>query len=266
MILKLNPIFLILLLPLSLMSKTRIELTGSSTVAPVTKEIGRAFERLNPNTQVNIQTGGSSRGVADARRGLVDIGMASRSLKHKEKGLSVYTIALDGIGIIVNHQNSIKEIAPENIVKIYRGEIVNWKELGGVDQQITVVSKAAGRSTLELFLKYFNIKYGELKPQIIIGDNEQGIKNVESNSGAIGYVSIGAAQYSSKSRGKIKLLDLNGVKASVQTVRDGTYPLSRPLNLLTKSPAEGEVKEFIDFTRSAKARDIIESQYFVPVH
>jgi len=249
-------------------SDTKIEklvLTGSSTVAPLAAEIGKRFESLHGNVRVDVQTGGSSRGVSDARAGLADIGMVSRALKDEEKDLLQFTIALDGISVILHRTNPVESLNKQQIIDIYTGKIVNWKSVGGNDAPITVVNKAEGRSTLELFLHYFGLKNTGVKPQVVIGDNQQGIKTVVGNPDAIGYVSVGTAEYEAGQGAAIKLLALDGVAASVENVRNRSFPLSRPLNLVTRGAPAGIAKAFIEFAGSPQVNDLIEAQYFVPV-
>lgn len=240
-------------------------LTGSSTIAPLTAEIGKRFESLHGNVRVDVQTGGSSRGVSDARTGLADIGMASRALKDYEKELLSFTVALDGISVILNKANPVEALNKQQIIDIYTGKIINWKAVGGNDAPITVVNKAEGRSTLELFLHYFGLKNTDIKPQVVIGDNQQGIKTVVGNPDAIGYVSVGTAEYEASQGAAIKLLPLEGIAASVENVRNRSFPLSRPLNLVTRAEPVGIAKAFIEFARSSQVNDLIEAQYFVPV-
>lgn len=243
----------------------KLVLTGSSTIAPLAAEIGKRFESLHSNVRVDVQTGGSSRGVSDARAGLADIGMASRALKDDEKDLLSFTIALDGISVILNKANPVEALNKQQIIDIYTGKIINWKDVGGNDAPITVVNKAEGRSTLELFLHYFGLKNTEVKPQVVIGDNQQGIKTVVGNLDAIGYVSVGTAEYEASQGAAIKLLPLEGIAASVENVRNRSFPLSRPLNLVTRTEPVGLAKDFIEFARSPQVNDLIEAQYFVPV-
>lgn len=243
----------------------KLVLTGSSTVAPLAAEIGKRFESLHDHVRVDVQTGGSSRGVSDARAGLADIGMASRALKDDEKDLLGFTIALDGISVILNKANPVAALDKQQIIDIYTGKIVNWKAVGGNDAPITVVNKAEGRSTLELFLHYFGLKNTEIKPQVVIGDNQQGIKTVVGNPDAIGYVSVGTAEYEASHGAAIKLLPLAGITASVENVRNRSFPLSRPLNLVTRGEPAGLAKAFIEFASSPQVNDLIEAQYFVPV-
>lgn len=251
--------------PLAGAADNRLVLTGSSTVAPLAAEIGKRFEKLNPGIRVDVQSGGSTRGVNDARSGLADIGMASRSLNSDEQDLKSYTIARDGIGIILHKSNPVASLSDAQIIAIYTGRITNWKEVGGKDAKITVVNKAEGRSTLELFLHHFHLKNSEIKAQVVIGDNQQGIKTVAGNPGAIGYVSIGTAEYEEAQGTPIHQLPLEGVAATVANVRNGSFPLARPLNLVTKTEAVGLVRRFIDFARSEAVHDLVTEQYFVPL-
>jgi len=243
----------------------RIILTGSSTVAPLASEIAKAFERRHPGVRVDVQTGGSSRGIADARRGLNDIGMVSRKLKPGENDLHAFPVAYDGIGVIVHVENPVKQLSREQIVAIYRGQVDNWKSVGGPDAPITVVHKAAGRSTQELFLKHFQLDDSDVQADVIIGDNEQGIKTVAGNRNAVGYVSIGTAEYDAEHGTPIKLLPLNGVRATTASLQDKSFPLMRTLNFVTTKKPTGHVKQFLDFARSPAVQDIIRQQSFVPL-
>jgi len=243
----------------------KLVLTGSSTIAPVLSDIAKSFEKKNSNFRIDVQTGGSSRGVNDARKKLNDIGMVSRKLKDSEKDLSVYTIAKDGIALITHSENSISSLTETQVKQIYRGRIKNWKEVGGQDAAIVVVNKAEGRSTLELFLKFFKLKNSEINASVVIGDNEQGIKAVARNPNAIAYVSIGTAEFNQSVGTPIRLLDFKGVKASVKNVENGSYPISRELNLVTKDKPNSTAKLFIDYVLSKDASSIIREHYFVPV-
>ena len=130
---------------------------------------------------------------------------------------------------------------------------------------LTVVNKAEGRSTLELFCHYYKLKNSDLKAHVVIGDNQQGIKTVAGNPDSVGYVSIGTAEYEAGHGSAIKLLPCSGVAASIDNVKNKTFPLSRPLNLVTRKAPEGLAKEFIAFAQSEKVHDIVKEQYFVPV-
>lgn len=243
----------------------KIIVTGSSTIAPVLSDIAKAFEKAHKTYRVDVQTGGSSRGINDARKSLADIGMVSRALKAKESDLHVYLLAKDGLAIITHKNNVLSELTTDQIRNIYLGKITNWKELGGMNKKIVVVNKAEGRSTLELFLKFFKLKNSEIKASVVIGDNEQGIKTVSSNPSSIAYVSVGTAEYNQSVGVPIRLLAFKGIDAKVLNVEKGEYPLSRELNLVTKLKPSGAVKDFIDFATSKASHEIIREHYFVPI-
>lgn len=242
----------------------RLVLTGSSTIAPLALEIAKRYELLHPDIRIDVQTGGSSRGIADVRRGIADIGMASRALKKSESDIQAHCIARDGVCLILHADNPIQSLSDQDIVDIYTNKINNWQELGGDDAAIVVVSKAEGRATLEVFLEYFALQNPNIQADVIIGDNEQGIKTVIGNVHAIAYVSIGTAEYNSEHAMPIKLLPVAAVPASTATLGDGTFPIARPLNMLTSGKVSDLAQEFITFCQSAAVHDLIKAQYFVP--
>ncbi|MFQ5783789.1 MAG: phosphate ABC transporter substrate-binding protein [Alphaproteobacteria bacterium] len=243
----------------SLTAEDRLVVTGSSTVAPILGEIVKRYEALHHGVRIDVQTGGSARGLHDTRAGLADIGMVSRRLKPREADLTSYTIALDGLAMIVHAQNPVAELSESRIIGIYTGKIDNWSELGGADAKTVVVSKAEGRSTLELFLDHFGLTSPEIVADIVIGDNEQAVKTVAGNPYAIGYVSIGAASYQVAHGVTIRLLPLNGVPATPEMVAAKRFPILRELNLVVSGEPPRPVADFIAFARSPQVRDILKS-------
>lgn len=208
--------------------------------------------------------------MADPRKGLADIGMVSRAAKGNEGDLQWFAIARDGIAIIVNAGNTVPGILEPGLTShqvraIYRGEMQSWAGLGGEDHPITVVHKVEGRSTLELFLAFFELKNTEVKPDVEIGDNQQGIRTVAGDPHAIAYVSIGTAEFEAERGTAIRLVPVDGVAPSTVAVQDGTFPLSRPLHLVTTQAPEGLVREMIDFAQSEAVHDLVREQFFVPL-
>ena len=118
---------------------------------------------------------------------------------------------------------------------------------------------------LLVVLQIFKLKNTDIKAQVVIGDNEQGIKSVAGNPNAIGYVSIGSAENSAANKVPIKLLPVNGVAATTVYVQNGSFPISRPLNLVSKTEPQGLVKEFINFAQSQQVSDIVKKQNFVSI-
>ena len=171
-----------------------LTLTGSSTVAPLVAELGLRFEKANPGVRVDVQSGGSSRGISDVRAGNADLGMASRALAPSESDVHAHTIAWDGVGLVVHASNAIDELDAATVRAIYTGELTDWEELGAQPGNVTVVHKADGRATQAVFLKHFKLEARDVKADVIAGENEQTIKTVAGTRGAIGYVSIGTAE------------------------------------------------------------------------
>lgn len=243
----------------------RLIITGSSTIAPLATEIARQFELLHPNSKVDVQTGGSSRGISDVRRGIVNIGMVSRKLRDKESDLTSHLLAKDGVSIVTHKDNPVIELNEEQIRKIYQGKITNWSELGQKAMPISVINKAEGRSTLEVFLKYFGLKNSEIKADTVIGDNQQAIKLVERNPGAIAYVSIGTAEYDINNGSPIKTLPLKGIEASTVNLQNNTFPISRELNLITIDKTNPLGEAFITYAKSKDTHPLIEQFGFVAI-
>ncbi len=240
-------------------------ITGSSTIAPLVAEIAQQYEREHPGVRIDVQSGGSSRGIADVRNGLADIGMVSRTLQGDEQALHSHAIARDGVGIILSARNPVSALSEAQVVGIYRGEIERWAELGGRDAPIVVVHKAEGRATLEVFLAHFGLDNRAVQADVIAGENEQAIKTVAGSPDAIGYVSIGTAEVDIEHGVLIRLLPVGDVAATLANVRSGTYPIARPLNLVTRDPAQGLARAFIDYVRSPIAAAVFEAQSFVQV-
>lgn len=240
-------------------------LTGSSTLAPLISDLAADYEARNPKVRVDVQSGGSSRGIADVRQGTADLGMVSRELRSAESDLTAYVVARDGITLLVNASNPLTELSYDEARRLFRGEVSNWQEITDFDAPVTVVHKGEGRATLEVFLRYFGLDNREVKADMIVGENQQGIRSVAGNPGAIGYVSIGAANYEREQGVAIKGIAIEGVAPSTSAVASGDYPLIRNLNLISSAPLEGMAADFVDFVRSREAHKRIEGHFFTPV-
>jgi phosphate transport system substrate-binding protein len=243
----------------------RLTITGSSTVQPIIEDAAPLFEQKKPGLKIEIQGGGSGAGIKTATEGKADIGMVSRALKPEESTIVASKIADDGIAILVHKDNPINAITKEQVVKLYTGEALNWKDIGGNDGVVTLITKEEGRSTLELFAKHFDIEKKIKADAIVIGPNGQAIKTLEGNPNAIAYISIGSAEKAVEAGSPIKLLSLDGVTATTENVRNATYPLRRPLNLVTRGAPTGVAKEFIDFMLSPEGQAVVVKQDFVPI-
>ena len=243
----------------------KVVLTGSSTLAPLMAEIGLRFEGLHPSVRVDVQTGGSSRGIADTRSGVADVGMSSRALREEETGdLVEHVVAYDGVAFLVHASNPVRELSDEQLLAIYTGEVETWDEVGGEAMPITVVNRAAGRSELELVTDYFGIEASAIQADLVAGENQQATKTVAGDPSAIAYISVGAAQRDAAVGVPVKLLPLRGVLADVERVAAGDFPLARPLVLLTGGEPSGAAATLLDYALSPEVDDLIESLAYVP--
>lgn len=240
-------------------------ITGSSTVAPVVADAAQRYEKENPGVRIDVQTGGSSRGINDARSGLARMGMASRTLKADESDIHAETIALDGVCLIVHKDNPVKGLSRDEIAAIYQKKATNWNEFGASKGDIVVASKAEGRATLEVFLGYTDLDSADIQADVIVGENQQAIKTVAGNPNAIAYVSIGAATSEAQAGTPIKLIYTDGVEPTTENVANGTFPITRPLNVITKGEVSGLSLAFLEYLKSDKIRDIVETHLYVPI-
>ena len=244
----------------------KLLITGSSTMRPMIMEMARRFESRNPGVSIEVQGGGSGRGIADARAGKADIGMASRALGEKEADLRGYPIARDGVCVIVNRANPVARLSDAQVRDIYVGRIANWKTLGGPDQPITVLERPADRSSHELFHDHFGLKGAAVKAARSVGDNVDLIRAVAEDPAAIGYVSVGEAERTAQAGGAIRLLPMGGVQASSRTILSGDFPVQRALTLVTRGARSGPARAFINFALSAQVSDIVRKHDFIPYH
>jgi phosphate transport system substrate-binding protein len=244
--------------------EARYLLTGSSTVAPIFQLISERIETSHPGFLIDVQTGGSTRGIVDTRAEENDAGMASRDLAAAEAdGLIVEPVAYDGIALIVQEHNPLHSVTHEQVRAIFTGEIADW-EAHGRSGDVVVVNKAEGRATLEVFLDHFGLENQEIQADVVIGDNAQGVRLVSANPNAIGYVSLGEALHAIESGVAIRMLILDGVSPSLESVASGEYPVRRTLYVLFRELDE-KASMLLDFLRGPEGRQIVQELSFVPV-
>lgn len=249
--------------------KGKLVVTGSSTIAPLIAEVASRFEDLHSGVRVDVQTGGSSRGIRDAHAGVADIGMSSRHLKPSElSSVETRVIAWDGVAFVVHKDNPINELSHGQIKSIYTGASMDWSSFGGPKGKIVVSNRANGRSELDLVCDYLELEPSQIHADVVDGETQQSLKTVITNKNAITYTSIGAAQDAVKRGEPIKLLPLNGVSASSEMVSSGEFPLARPLVLIFKNSGSSSkqdlIEAFLDFSGSAKVADATVNLGFVP--
>jgi phosphate transport system substrate-binding protein len=230
-----------------------LTIAGSTSVQPFSEVLAEAFQAKNAGVQVNVQGGGSSQGVEAAISGAANIGSVSRDVtpEEKAKNLVVTPIAVDGVAIVINPANKITALTMEDVKNIYLGNIKNWKELGGNDAAITVVSREDGSGTRDAFSTIVMNKEDMVKTAIIQNSTGAVRTTVAGDKNAIGYISL------SKVNKDVKSLDIDGVKASEANIKAGNYKLQRPFIYITKGAPQGLAKTFIDFVLSDEGQNII---------
>src|SRR5690606_29991714 len=140
-----------------------------------------------PEVRIEVQTGGSSRGIADTTSGVAELGMVSRVLKDEEKEkLTAHRLAADGVCVVLHKDNPVKQLDKQQLIDIYTKKITNWKDVGGGDATIVVANKAEGRSTLEIFLHFLGLDNADVKADVVVGENLHVINSVTSNPSTIG--------------------------------------------------------------------------------
>ena len=249
--------------------KGKLVVTGSSTIAPLVAEIASQFEDQHSGVRIDVQTGGSSRGIRDTHAGVADIGMSSRHLKPSElASVETRIMAWDGVTFVIHKDNPVDTLSHQQLKEIYTGVNMDWSNVGGDKGKIVVSNRANGRSELDLVSDFLEVKPSQFRADVVDGETQQSLKTVITNKNAITYTSIGAAQDAVKRGEPIKLLPLNGVAASSDSVSSGEFPLARPLVLIFKNSGSSSKRElietFLKFSCSAKAADATVSLGFVP--
>lgn len=236
---------------------------GSTSMEKVIGALGEAFEEENTGATFTYNPTGSGSGITAVSEGRCDIGLSSRSLEdeEKEQGLEETVLALDGIAIVVNPENPVKDLSVEDIAKIYKGEITNWSEVGGNDGEIVLIGREAGSGTRDGFESITETEDACKYRQELTSTGDV-ITTVAGNENAIGYASLSAVGDS------VKAVTVNGVTPSEETVKDGSYVVQRPFVLVTKADTElsETAQKFFNFAISEDANDIIIEAGVVPVN
>jgi phosphate transport system substrate-binding protein len=259
------PLGSFLVLHTSAFAVERILVTGSSTIAPLISEISKGYEKSHGGVEIETQTGGSAKGIADCKSGRNDVAMVSRELNPDEKTLNSIEIARDGLAFIVNNSNPVRNLSKEQVLQIYTGKVSNWNQVGGLDKQIISVSKAEGRATLEVFMHYFGLKASEIKASVVIGDEQQGIKTVAASDGAIAFLGVSTAVSAEKAEQKIHTISFDGKVPTVASVKSSEYPITRKLLLVTCGKTKKLSQDFINYVKSSTGQSLVEKLNFIPL-
>jgi len=226
---------------------------GSTSMEKVIGALGEAFQN-DTGISFTYNPTGSGSGIKAVQEGRCDIGLSSRDLKDEEKaaGLEATVLAYDGIAIIVNPENPVADLSVETIAKIYKGEITNWSEVGGNDAEIVLIGREAGSGTRDGFESITGTEEACKYRQELTSTGDV-ITTVAQNPNAIGYASVASVKDS------VKAVTVDGIAATEETIKDGSYVVQRPFVLVTKADTEltEAAQMFYDYITSADANEII---------
>ncbi len=234
-----------------------VTLAGSTSMEKLANAMNEAFMEKYPNVSATAEFTGSSAGIESLAAGSVDIGDASRALSDDEKGQGIVEniVAIDGIAVITDTDNTITDIKSEDLAKVYTGEITNWKDLGGKDEQIVVIGREAGSGTRDAFEELMDVK-DSCKYAQELDSTGAVLAKVAATPGAVGYVSLDVLDDT------VNGLQINSVEPTEENILAGTYVLQRPFVMATKgeiSEQSEQVQAYFDFINSEDGQNVIKS-------
>ncbi|KQC09598.1 MAG: phosphate ABC transporter substrate-binding protein [Smithella sp. SDB] len=257
----------LLLLNGSAYAGSSIVIKGSTTVLPVAQGTIEAFMKKNPAIQMSLSGGGSGEGIKALIDKTTDIATSSREIKKEEITLAqskkvkpvAHVVAHDAIIPVVHPKNKVTNLSIDQLSQIYQGKITNWKEVGGDDLKIVVISRDSSSGTFESW-DHFVMKKAKVTPKAqMLASNGAIVTAIAKNRYALGYLGIG---YINKS---VKPLQVNGITGSAQTALSKAYPLSRELYMYTDGGPQGDVAKYIAFVKSIEGQKIVAKEGFVPL-
>jgi phosphate transport system substrate-binding protein len=240
-------------------SRAGITVAGSTSVEPFAELLAEEYMSRHPESHIYVQGGGSTAGIEAAMSRTANIGMSSRNLIDDEKNLLAVTIAKDAIAIIVHPTNPIKNLSLHQIRNVFSGTMKNWKELGGPNHPIDVVTREEGSGTRESFQKFVMGKE-DISLGALVQDSNGAVRQViASDPSAIGYMSLGLVN------DQVRAVKISGVEPNLNNVHNGKYTLVRPFLFVFSGEPMGEAKSFLDFVLSPSAQKLLLKEGLVPI-
>ncbi len=255
-------------------ANNKILVEGSTTVIPIVSRAAERYRSIHPKVRILTKAGGSGVGAHAAGTKRADIGMTSRELtlheidRYKSAKLQTHILGKDAVAPVVSsevYQTGVRALTKKQIGDIYLGKIVNWKEVGGPDRPIVVIDKERHRGTRHVFMKYILGDAEARAPgaRLVTGSNNEEQTKIAQSDSAIGMLSF--AWINDQVRG-LGLRDGDRViEPNLESVRDGSFPIARNLNLVTAGPPQGEVKGFIEYLLGPEGQKIVEESGFIPL-
>lgn len=251
----------------------RIAIVGSTTVLPVVSQAATLFHTIHPDITITVSGGGSGVGIASIIQGTAQIGMASRETTKDEQArlgqqVDNIIIASDAVAMAVSKavfESGIHQLTLHQIADIYRGKILNWRELGGINARIVVIDKEASRGTRHVFAKaVLGDKHARAAgASIISGSNNEEQAIISRSDAAIGMLSN--AWLNDKVRGIDIVVHGKAIAPTIEHVRNATYPLARGLHILLPKNASDQTRDFVAFLLSEQGQTIVKEVGYLPV-
>jgi len=269
------PIVLVILVlvNISWIQTISFKIKGSDTCLPLIQKESELYMKKNANTSITVIGGGSGVGIAALLSGTTDVAMASRKMKMDEKmkmqdaGKAVKEVvfANDAISVVVNPGNKVDQLTREQLEGIYTGKIKSWKEVGGDDLPIVLYSRESSSGTYEFFKEHVLMNKNYASSALLMPATGAIIQSVSQTKGAIGYVGLA---YVEKSVKALKVSYDKGktyVTPSVETAKNKTYPITRPLQLYYITSLEKTVAPYIAYLLSAEGQKTVLEEGYIPL-
>lgn len=256
-----------------------LQIKGSDTMVNLVQAWAEEFMAKNPSTFIAVTGGGSGTGLAALISGTCDLAMSSREIKEKERELArqkgieplEFKVALDGLAVVVNQKNPVSQLTLGELAGIFTGRITNWKEVGGEDAKIVVLSREVNSGT-HVYFKEHILRKGdtgskeEFSPEALLLPSSQAIADeVLQNTAAIGYYGMGYIGRDHKALSIAKDKNSTYIYPTIENVVSGAYPISRPLFIYTNHEPKSDIKQFMDYILSGEGQAVVSQQDFVPI-
>lgn len=259
--------------------RNSVQIKGSDTMVNLAQAWAEKYMEVYPDEFIAVTGGGSGTGLSSLISGTCDIAMSSRNVKNKEitlakqRGVEPFElkVALDGLAVVVNPKNPVSKLTIDQLAGIFTGRITNWKEVGGEDKKIVILSREVNSGTHVYFKEHVLKKNNpgsqeEFAPSALMLPSSQALADeVAQNSGAIGYYGMGYISDKHKAIQVTLDADSDFVSPTIENVVSGKYPISRPLFFYTNGQPQGLVKKFVDFALSKEGQEIVVETDFVPL-
>ncbi len=251
----------------------RVTIKGSDTMVHLVTAWAEAYMKAHPEAQISVTGGGSGTGIAAMINGTTDLAMASRDVTEKERELAAgqghsfheIPVALDGIALVVHPENPLSELTMDQLRQIFNGTLRNWRQVGGPDQEIQVLSRESNSGTYMFFAEHVLERDDFGREVRLMPSNAAIVQSASQDRWSIGYVGLGYAEGAPVKTLAVKTdAAAAGIAPSVASIQDGRYPLARPLFLYSNGQPTGLAKAFVDFALAADGQAIVQETGYVP--